>query len=370
MKMNKAFTLIELLMVISIIAILSSLALLTLRSVREDAQVARTRSVLNQVRDLLQEKLDTIGSRQMPFGFQKDFGIGIPLLPANAPYPVLNNNLIPDYGQQRFIFKRVMCEWIRTEMPAYQEYLFSYPSVESQQVFDPAPPPPTGFARWDQVSAYWPQNVGLRNWVGIFVRMLGTRPSPEYQLIRSQITSGITDNLTDGNPLDNEFWIKENNNGYLPLPVPGVSNVLTGDQLARSITESSELLYVTLYNTFDRDGNRGTHFLRPEDLGDVDGDGYPEIVDNRGMPIVFSITVQNIGQDGLPIDRNGDGMGHLQSPVWPYADFRDAMPDSRFPGEPQDYLIHLGSIGLQELPDHLQHLKNADFSNPTNFPNF
>jgi|GEM_PF-3650528 len=362
MKTKQAFTLIELLVVIAIISILSALALLTLRGVREDAQQARARSVISKVRELLQEKLESFESRPMPFGFEKDFGIGNPILPAKPPQPMLSNDLTPDWGQQRFIYKRVLCEWIRTEMPTSQEYLFSYPSIESQQPFMPATAPPVGLSGWQQVPNYWP-DLMTRNWVGIFIRVLSSRPSPEFQQLRAQLVAS-TDNLFDNDPLDNEFWIKENNNGWdgVSLPVanrvhasdttPTDDDPYPGEPLARAIIESSELLYVALYNTYDRDGNRGTHFLRPEDLGDLDGDGFPEIIDNRGLPLIYSLTVQTTGQNGLPVDRNGDGN----------FDFRDAIPDPRYPGEPQDYLTHIGSIGLDEYPAHLGHLKYADFS--------
>jgi prepilin-type N-terminal cleavage/methylation domain-containing protein len=350
MKNKPGFTLIELLMVMAVISILSTLALLTLAGVRDDARKARTDTLLKQISTVLQERFESIGSRPLPFNFRRDF--------LAAPPGGFVSSQVPNWIQQQYIFKRTICEWVRSEMPVYHESLAVYPSLESQQEYIPLPRP--GFNPGDEVTFenYWPRTAGTE-WVQIYTEIMSKRPSPSFLFMRSNAPT--LDPLADGGPLDNEFWFKENNNGWDGVAVPGVANSLNARQLAASVVESSEWLYIILSNTYDQEGNRGTHFLRPDDVADINNNGFLEIVDGNGVPLVFSITIQNISQDGLPIDRNGDGFGGAAS-TWPYPDFRDAMLDPRYPGEPSDYQIHLGSISYENLPPHLQHLKYADFS--------
>jgi prepilin-type N-terminal cleavage/methylation domain-containing protein len=361
MQRQRGFTLIELLMVISILAVLASLTIAALRSVRQDARAARTETVIQKIKAILLEKFESFENRQIPFSFQREFDN--PLGEAGRP----GSDRVPSAAQRQHIFKRTLMEWVRMEMPTQLEHLrppagyLMPPSAESQEPYNPIPPavtiPP------EDMPAYWPETAPAnRNWVEIYRRQMQRRPHASYLLLAQQ-TVGFADDLIDLSPFDNEFYFKENNNGYNGVSLPGV-NTLNGNFLATGIIESAELLYVTLYNTFDAEGRRGTHFLQPDDLGDVDKDGIPEIIDGEGFPLIFSITIQSIGQNGIAINRdamnppvNGVASRNLDPP-----DFRDQILDPRYPAEPQDYLFHVGSIGLEQYPPHLQHLKFADFS--------
>ena len=53
--------------------------------------------------------------------------------------------------------------------------------------------------------------------------------------------------------------------------------------------EDAECLYAILYNTWDGD-RRGTHFLSSSEIGDTDDDGFLEVLDAWGDPLVFSVT--------------------------------------------------------------------------------
>lgn len=340
MKNRCGFTVIELLMVISILGILSALALVALQGVRNDARVARTRSVISRVRDLLQEKLDAITARPMPFGFERDF--------RDAPPNGLLSSAAPNAIQRQHIFKRTICEWVRAEMPTEQEYLgttlVDYPSLESQQ---------PNLAVLPNQPAYWP-NLATLNWVNIYRTLMLRQGNPARQQILA-MKGSATDWLLDpfAARASGNYWCMENYNGWDGLAVPGVVNSLNANQLAHSVAEAGDMLYLILHNTYDRDGNRGTHFLQPEDLGDTNLNGIPELVDSRGFPLIFSITVKSTRDDGTIVtDVNLNGV----------VDFVDALLDPRFPREPQDYQIHLGSIATEEYPPHLQHLRHADFS--------
>lgn len=341
MSQRRAFTLIELLMVISIMAILATLALVTLRGVRDDARNTRTRSVIAQVRDILEEKLDLIASRPLPFAFQRDFYQPTPQFAGQAV-----SDLVPNHLQRQSIYRRTLCELVRAELPTEREYLNTFPSAESLQ--------PNNLAD-DRLPGYWPDVVATRNWVGIYQQLLFRRPNSVRQMLLTRLmqSSPGTDFLIDNNRAIGEYWCIENNHGWDGVVVPGVNNALNPNQLAHTVAEAGDLLYLILNSSYDRDGNRATAFLSPEDLGDTNQNGIPEIVDGRGYPLIFSITVKATGDDGtLLFDRNGDGL----------ADFLDRLLDPRFARDPQDYQIHLGSIANDEYPPHLQHLRHADFT--------
>lgn len=360
MRNQRGFTLIELLLVIAILGVLSSLAVVTLRSVRKDALAARTETVMADIKSLLFEKFEWFENRQLPFNFTREFYN--PSGEAGRPI----SDLVPNAAQRQHIFKRALMEWTRSEIPTHLEQLRQAvalpaiqvpPSPESQAPYIPTPP--SMAIQPEDLPNYWP-GTATRNWVDVFRVQMNRRPHAGFVLM-SQQTAGHVDTLIDTNPLDNDFWIKENNHGWDGVVVPGVNNVLNPNQLATGIIESAEMLYAVLYNTRDAQGRRGTHFLRPEDLGDVDLDGAPEIIDGEGFPLIFSVTIQVIGQNGVAVDR--DAMNPPLDPTRNGSiDFRDLLLDPRYPAEPQDYLFHIGSIGLGQYPAHLQHLKHADFS--------
>ncbi len=325
---------------------------------------------------LLFEKFESFENRQIPFNFQREFFN--PQGEANRP----PSDVPPNATQRQHIFKRTLMEWVRSEMPTQLEYLRSTigsaslpsgpPSVESQQAVNYGAVPPDLQRRPE----YWPNDVVDRNWVEIFRRQMFLRPHASF-LRLNQAMAGSTGNLTlvvastetgyPGPPFYSSipftpvglgpvfYGAKENNNLYdgvdLRTASVPVDHALSPIGLANGIIESSELLYAILYNSFDAEGARGTHFLHQTDLGDVDKDGIPEIVDGDGFPLIFSITVQNVGQNGVAMDRNSDGS----------FDFRDQLLDPRYPAEPQDYLFHVGSVGMAQYPPHLQHLRYANF---------
>jgi prepilin-type N-terminal cleavage/methylation domain-containing protein len=108
-KTQGGFTLVELLMAISIIVILSTLTIAVLRSAEDDARASRTKSVLANVRTVIQRRMEAYETRRLPFRLD-DVGV------------------TTDLDQMREIRKRMLAEWFRAEMPTQLADLEQFPS--------------------------------------------------------------------------------------------------------------------------------------------------------------------------------------------------------------------------------------------------
>jgi prepilin-type N-terminal cleavage/methylation domain-containing protein len=96
---RRAFTLIELLMVISIIAVLSSLAVGLLLSARDDASAARTRSIIARCQAVLNARLENYEARNMPFRYED-------VLPSTTT------------AEKKRCYDNTIIEWLLVEMPS------------------------------------------------------------------------------------------------------------------------------------------------------------------------------------------------------------------------------------------------------------
>ena len=173
-----------------------------------------------------------------------------------------------------------------------------------------------------------------------------------YELMRMEMPDIIAD-VTE--PAQEKVWRRS------------ISSVARAHQLrlssgAPSITfQSAECLYMILANIQDGDTN-GLDFFREREKGDVDEDGFPEILDGWGQPISFLrwapayhlkpgfSTLQfgdlNPGEDGDAGEGNGDPFDPLKvNPRW-NNEIKDDDPFALFP------LIYSwgpdGAAGLRE----------------------
>jgi prepilin-type N-terminal cleavage/methylation domain-containing protein len=101
---RRAFTLIELLLVVSIIAVLSSLALVVIRDAQDTARHARSTSQVTQIQAVLSAKMEEFETRQLPFR---------PGLITNKTSGNPTN-----WAERQQIRQRVLLDWIRSEIPS------------------------------------------------------------------------------------------------------------------------------------------------------------------------------------------------------------------------------------------------------------
>lgn len=273
------FTLIEMLLVVAIISILATLSLVVLRGAQEDARSARTQSIISRAREVLIDKIERLETRTMPF---------------NIDAVISGSNL----SQKQYLRKRMLMEWLRAEIPSYYEDLEYFPSLSSRN-------PDTSVL--NDRPQYWPDDMLNGFWASQFTQAVAFRPPAALLGIRRglRMQPGATPpdqwDHFDGDWLPAPPFIPLTRNTELRND-PAV--IADPNRFRASLIEGAECLYAILYNTWYND-QRGTHFLGPTEVGDLDGDGRPEVLDAWGEPMYFLVrrTVES-----LEVDLNGDNV--------------------------------------------------------------
>jgi prepilin-type N-terminal cleavage/methylation domain-containing protein len=239
---ESGFTLIELLVVIAIIGIMSGMVMFALAGAREDSKRAKTKATVEKINALVMQKFEEFRYRTIklpiPRRFtQRNFGLAaIPGRPEAAP--LLKPRTVAT------IRTILLKDYMRMEMPDKQSDL-----------------------------TYTPTNVigiTLEDSTTVTLDDFGGRYSPrDYNVLRNYFNLDTVE----------------------PEPVTGApfSNMtlLTTSRPTWTDTwESAECLYAIVANSFTGGANALEGFHASE-IGDVDGDSYPEFIDAWGLPIRF-----------------------------------------------------------------------------------
>lgn len=243
-RYRPSFTLVELLVAIAIIGVMAGMVLMALDGARRDARVARTRGTIEKINDIILHRWEEYRYRSVKLNLPPEW-----LLPkmtgANPEQPILS----PREGARlRMIALRDM---MRMEMPdRFTDIL--YPPVRYRAMLDF----PSGrtFMYTDDTGLGRAVPAGfnqIRNYFG-FVSIGNS--------------FGVT-TLTTDHP-------------YLP-PMGGR---IPGRPPLNFENQQAELLYAIVALTQYNGGPALEHF-RPTEIGDTDGDGYPEFLDAWGRPI-------------------------------------------------------------------------------------
>ena len=231
-RYRRGFTLIELLVGIAIIGVMSGMVLFTLAGARTDAQRSRTRVTIEKINAVILEKWESYRYRavklNIPQSFTRIQQSGSAIVRAR------------DAARFRAILVRDM---MRMEMPDRRSDLTFVPTNAS-------------FTSTLNATVYDLDDFG------------GRFPSREYNILR------------------NNF-----NLARVAVPYSGAivadSTVLSASRETwTSDRESAECLYAIVAHASNGFGSALEGFHASE-IGDVDGDGYPEFIDAWGTPIAW-----------------------------------------------------------------------------------
>jgi prepilin-type N-terminal cleavage/methylation domain-containing protein len=238
---RRGFTLIELLGAIAIIGIMTGMVMFTLAGAQEDAKRAKTRTTIEKLNAVILQKFEEFRYRTIKLPIpqsytQRNFGMGATVLRIEAA-PLLKPRSVAT------IRTVVLKDYMRMELPDKQSDLTYTPTTLT--------------------------NIELSNNVMVTLDDFGGRYCPR-----------------DYNVLRNYFNLEP-----IPEPVtgaPALSTVaLSGTRPTWTDTfESAECLYAIVANSFVS-GATALEGFHASEIGDVDGDSYPEFVDAWGFPIRF-----------------------------------------------------------------------------------
>lgn len=248
-----AFTLAELLIVVAVISLLAVTALSVMRSAVEEARKDRTRAIIRRIDQLIQERYQGYKTRQLPIARNPFFVFGLPGvfgMVSNTPamperFVDNNNNGIFDSGDGFAAFSnadanrnglydygvhltRLMAtrELMRLELPERKSDIFKL--IPNPPPPPPPPPPPSFLTSTPTLTkAYWRQYSSTH----------GNDPSGEFDQWSVQF-------------------------------------------------QGAECLYLIVSQIREGD-KRATESFAADEIGDVDNDGMPEILDAWGTPIEF-----------------------------------------------------------------------------------
>lgn len=247
---RRAFTLIELTIVIAIFVILAGLALAAANSAYQQSKVQRTQAIVAKIDQLIGEKYESYRTRPVPIRIpQGRYANGQPYMQpigepfAETPADSLLTNGIRDnsegYTDQPFngngangVYDLGAAEYRLLAMRELQR--MEMPNQKADVAFDPMTMP------------FGPP--------GVVGNLIFARPSLSKQYLRRALS------LSPATPPDLNFWTPQ--------------------------YEGAECLYLILASM--RDGDKSAlDYFSPSEIGDFDGDRMNEILDSFGQPIEF-----------------------------------------------------------------------------------
>lgn len=280
---RRSFTIVELLIVISLIGVLAASLLSALYTVGEDAKEARTRAQIMKLHELIMEQWDSYLTRPL----QMISISGLPLSPepfvdanqdgvweSGEAYTDRNGNNSYDRECIAFFRQLALHDLMRMELPDRITDLTH------------APISPLLFA-----GVNWGRQVPPAKWLS-FRRKAGI--------------------VGTGTP------------GSAPAAAPAAWSIEY---------QGAECLYLIVSQISDGD-SKALDFFLPEEIGDVDEDGYKEILDAWGRPISFIRWPAGFatlpGPDGafgvVGVDDDGNGtVDDLDELGWPGSDDRTEL---------------------------------------------
>jgi prepilin-type N-terminal cleavage/methylation domain-containing protein len=266
-RRSGGFTLIELLMVIAIITILASVLLVALFAAEQSSNVRRTQQQIDKIHRLLMTRVEHFQNRPIP--------VSVP--PGSTARQISMLRLL------------TIRELMRMELPDRRSDV----AIEVGSPVTPYMPGPDG--KWG-VAGTDDDNDGFADGAS----EAGFPGSDDVLLVnapRLQSTSLWRSYNRRVQAVWGPKWFQVH--PHTPLSGP--------PQTWTPLYESSECLYMILANI--REGDRsGLDFFTESEIGDVDGDQMPEILDSWGKPIEFLRWAPGYIGNGVSTLQFGDGV--------------------------------------------------------------
>lgn len=254
------FTLVELLVVVGIISFMAGMILYALLGAQTDSRVARTRSTVQKINDIVLQQWEEYRYRAVDM--RKDS-----FIPSNALMPTA----LP--RTQTYFRMMILRDAMRMEMPDRASDLLFEPSTYVVPENFPS-------ATNNQAASY----LGLR----AFPHKFAVIYSALYQSLVVSNDTAIA-NAKTSYPLTSPTALASmggvaSSGSALTVPQPLFSGGVAGLTAWEDIIQSSELLYL-IVSTSNYGGSPALELFRPSEIGDPDSDGLLEFIDSWGRPI-------------------------------------------------------------------------------------
>ena len=270
---KQGFTLIELLVAISILGTMASLILFALAGAQTDARVARTRSTISKLNEIVLQRWEEYRYRAvnvtLPPALQTNVVNGAATSAALAK-PVSPREL----ARVRMVMLRDM---MRMELPDRASDVLFGPTEYTVAFRNPAAPSGTAAVNLPRpIPAGWGVIYNaLRS------RIQGLKNDPRYA------ANWASANMVNINDPAQGFSVSalapSTGPAFLGNPPSRVESTLPAWTEA---IQSSELLYL-IVSTSNYNGSSALEQFRPTEIGDTDDDGLLEFIDAWGQPIVW-----------------------------------------------------------------------------------
>ena len=244
-KYRRSFTLVELLIAIAIIGVMAGMVTYSLAGAQRDAKEGRTRGTIQKLNGIVLQQWEEFRYRAVKINVPQEW---------LQPQPGLNGRALLSAREGARLRMLALRDVIRMEMPDRYTDLLYPPSRYRVKLNGTT----VSYRYADELS---PQGVAipqlynqLRNYFG-------------YRRVDATVYSGVS--MGSSYP-------------YLPIAETRIPGTTKG--VPSYDHQSAELLYaIVALSTLD--GGPALEVFRSSEIGDVDGDSYPEFLDAWGAPI-------------------------------------------------------------------------------------
>jgi len=261
-NLKRAFTLIELLIVIAIIGVLTAMSLTLLAGASNDAKISATQARISQITNILQLQMEDYEVRRLPIAnrvLQQYIAVNRIQIDGNTE--AKNDRLQLKYLRRQLLMALIDSEMPRPARMGAIDEAFSYggnPNAGSfPSSFDLSSNMLSGAQQFGQ------ESTNFRDWIALNYAQQPTGGAPNLVTLLDRNASGVANKWQQ---LGNGRKFNEDTPELYP----------------------AEFLYEIL-SSIQIDGQSAVELLGNSAIANDDNDDFPEIVDAWGEPLIFDI---------------------------------------------------------------------------------